>query len=66
MPTGIILFPSAYSFPRAKISQAFDQLGNPGFLYDRILVSAAAPSFSEELTLQKEGDYSFSFVPLLY
>ncbi len=41
-----------YSFPWARITRAGTALGNPGTVYDRILVSAAAPCFPEELIEQ--------------
>ena len=39
----------AYNFSSARIEQAGPVLGDPGSAYDRILVSASAPSFPEEL-----------------
>jgi protein-L-isoaspartate(D-aspartate) O-methyltransferase len=46
-----------YPFSWASIRKAFPPLGDEGNSYDRILVSAGAPSFPEELTeqLQPEG-----------
>ena len=37
------------SFPQARIDKAGAVPGDPGSSYDRILVSAAAPTFPEEL-----------------
>ena len=45
-----------YNTNNAKIIQANDSLGIEDNTFDRILVSAAAPSFPKELLLQlKEG-----------
>ena len=41
-----------YTFPWARITRAGTTLGDPGAAYDRILVSAAAPCFPEELIKQ--------------
>lgn len=41
-----------YGFKNAKIVQAGDELGIVGEMFDRILVSAAAEDFPEELTKQ--------------
>lgn len=41
-----------YSAPQAEIRAAGAQLGNPGNLYDRILVSAASEELPQELILQ--------------
>lgn len=43
---------SRYPFSRARISRASIILGDPGQTYDRILVSASASRFPEELTEQ--------------
>ena len=45
-----------YPFPWATITRAGSALGNPGKEYDRILVSAAAPHFPEELVDQLKID----------